>query len=381
MNTEMLETGLQDGESLPDLVRRKCMDLKIVKADLSELLGKARPTLDRSILKPDRSFLIAIAELFDLNRAEVLRRYLPDSKDEETNWNEMTRWPDLRAKGRILRNLPLKFMQREGMVNPSLLIPDQISQIIAELGFETQQELVECLQTQSAPLFSRYKRTQSPDAYISLVFQAQAQTRTRKLKGPFDPERVLQFADLLGMASSMKSVTISHIQDELSARGVHFLYLPKVTKAGIRGFTMRSNSGAPIIGILCPPAYMDTFYFALAHELAHVVLHLDQIDEAHFSAEDGPGRDLTEMEAAADDFATEKLMPEGVYHRLAAHVDTEAGLRHQAARFNVSPSVFYGMYCHRTNLWKHFNTKRTRMEDWFGAEAIPRWYSSPRSLD
>ena len=381
MNTERMDSGLLDQESLPDLVRRKCMDLKIVKADLSELLGKARPTLDRSIMKPDRSFLISIAELFDLNRVEVLRRYMPEGKDEETNWNDMNRWSDLRAKGRILRALPLKFMQREGMVNPSLLIPDQISQIIAELEFETQQELVECLQTQNATLFSRYKRTQSPDAYISLVFQARAQTRTKKLKGTFDPEKVLQFADLLGMASSKKTVTISHIKDELSKRGVHFLYLPKVTKAGIRGFTMRSHGGAPIIGILRPPAFMDTFYFALAHELAHVVLHLDQIDEAHFSAEDGPGRDLADMEAAADEFATEKLMPENVYHRLAAHVDTEVGLRHQASRFDVSPSVFYGMYCHRTNLWKHFNTKRTRMEDWFEAEAIPRWYSSQRSLD
>ena len=370
---ERMETGFLEQETLPELIRRKMEQLRIVKADLSDLLGKARPTIDRLVVKPDQPFLIAIAELFGLNRAAVLQRFLPNGEGGEENWSDLNRWPDLRAKGRILSILPLKYMAKEGMVNPNLRVQDQISQIITELGFGTQQELVNCLQNQSNALFSRYNRTQSRDAYVSLVFQAHALTRNTPLKGAFERERVLQFADRLGKASSLRSVTISYLQEELSKRGVHFLYLPKVTRAGIRGFTMRASDGNPIVGVLRPPAYLDTFYFALAHELHHVVSDFDQIDGEHFSAEDGPGRDLAEMEAAADAFAIEKLMPENVYHRLAAHIDSEEGLRYEAARQGVNLSVFYGMYCLRTNLWKHYNNKRTRMEDWFADEAVPSW--------
>lgn len=373
MTTIKMETELRDGEPLAKLIKRKCNEFGIAKADLAELIGKSRPTVDRWTAKPTKEFLILIADLFSLNRIELLNRYECEDDGSVDGGLDPHRLSSLRLKGKILKSLPLKFMRKEQMVSPSLSVPDQISELIAIHGFETQREMLDCLQHQSFQLNSSYNRTQSTEAADCIKFQALAMSRKETLKGTMDRERLLQFADLLAKASATKGATISFLREELSKRGVHFRYMPKVTKAGVRGFTMRSLKGDPIIGILTPPLYMDTFYFALAHELAHVIEHWPMINEAHFSTEDKPSADVAEMEAFADRFAVEKLMPEPVYHQLAAYLDTDEGLREMASMLGVNPSVFYGMYCNRTGFWARYGKKRIKIDEWFGAEAKPHW--------
>ncbi len=82
------------------------------------------------------------------------------------------------------------------------------------------------------------------------------------------------------------------VRELLQKRGVHFVVAKHLPGTYLDGACFRAPVGAPIIGMTLRHDRLDNFWFTLAHELAHLRLHLRD-DVAFF--------DDTEREGCEDD--------------------------------------------------------------------------------
>jgi HTH-type transcriptional regulator / antitoxin HigA len=102
-------------------------------------------------------------------------------------------------------------------------------------------------------------------------------------------------------------------QDALLASGIHFVILPRLQKTYLDGACFMAPSGKPVIGLTLRHDRLDNFWFTLAHELAHVFLHLKNHQYIFFdNTEQVEIDNCGKLEKEANDFCVEMLIPSKV---------------------------------------------------------------------
>lgn len=130
-------------------------------------------------------------------------------------------------------------------------------------------------------------------------------------------------------------------QEFLAKSGITLVALTHLGQTHLDGAAFLSAHGKPIIGLTLRHDRLDNFWFTLCHELGHVALHLDDDEHATFYDEiDAEGRGL---EADADQFASEALIPPEVWRSSGVHEDpTPAKVRAVAASMRIHPAIVAG---------------------------------------
>ena len=125
------------------------------------------------------------------------------------------------------------------------------------------------------------------------------------------------------------------------------------------GAAMRGPDGAPLVALTLRHDRLDYFWFCLMHELAHIVLHLD--DEASvflddMSLRDGSNGSQSAMrEREADELAEEALVNDELWAR-AGFPDAASSLRivELAMEAKVHPAVVAGRVRFETRNYRRF---------------------------
>jgi len=129
----------------------------------------------------------------------------------------------------------------------------------------------------------------------------------------------------------------------LAKNGIATIILHYLPGTHLDGAAMLRQDGRPVIALTLRHDRLDNFWFTLAHELGHVVLHLARGEKTAFldDLESEPGNDVKELEA--DDFASEVLVPT-VELRKSGVVEspTPARIRELALRSHVHPAIVAG---------------------------------------
>ena len=124
--------------------------------------------------------------------------------------------------------------------------------------------------------------------------------------------------------------------------GIHFIIERHLPKTHLDGAALLSTDDAPIIALTLRHDRLDAFWFCLLHELAHVVLHLDQETNSCVDDMDAPSTG-SEVEREADQKAREALVPSKVFRRSRAYsVRSVAAAVDLASTLNVHPAVVAG---------------------------------------
>jgi len=104
------------------------------------------------------------------------------------------------------------------------------------------------------------------------------------------------------------------VQRMLNDKGIHFALLPHLPKTYLDGAAFLSPQGHPVIGLTLRHDRMDNFWFTLAHELAHIHLHLHGGEEAFFDDMEHRLCDTDDpREEEANSFAREMFIAESVW--------------------------------------------------------------------
>lgn len=134
--------------------------------------------------------------------------------------------------------------------------------------------------------------------------------------------------------------------DLLNKYGIHFVVCPHLAKTYLDGACFLAPTGHPVIGVTLRHDRLDNFWFTLAHEIAHVHLHLDESNLAFFDEVDGNAHAAADSrEAEADAFARDLLIPADAWARegptLVGESDDEA-VTALAEELEIAPAIIAG---------------------------------------
>lgn len=145
-------------------------------------------------------------------------------------------------------------------------------------------------------------------------------------------------------------------QEFLASQRVALVVLAHLPHTHLDGAILTRSDGVPVIGMTLRYDRVDSFWFCLMHELAHLVRHLDTgLATAFFD-------DLSiapmDLEKEADELATDVLIPPDAWLSSAAKADpTALNVCALASAIGRSPAVIAGRVRHDTKnfrLLSHF---------------------------
>ena len=137
----------------------------------------------------------------------------------------------------------------------------------------------------------------------------------------------------------------------LASCGVALVLLPNLKNCGVNGAVKWLGKDKVVLALNDRRKYADTFWFALFHELGHVlqqrikVLLVSEIKKAGLETDDL----IQRLETEADAFSQNTLIPKAEYDEfvmICSRGFTEEAIRHFAASLNVLPGFVVGRLQH-----------------------------------
>jgi len=142
----------------------------------------------------------------------------------------------------------------------------------------------------------------------------------------------------------------------LESNGIAAVVLHYLPGTHLDGAALLRNDGRPIIALTLRHDRLDNFWFTLAHEMAHVVLHLAKGNKAAF-IDDLEKKDVpNQQEKEANQLAAELLIPAQEWGEAAIlQSPTESRVRILAVKTNVHQAVVAGRIRFELNNYKILN--------------------------
>ena len=137
----------------------------------------------------------------------------------------------------------------------------------------------------------------------------------------------------------------------LAEHGVPLVTERHLPRTHLDGAALRLGDGRPVIGLTLRYDRIDSFWFCLLHELAHVGRHIDHdsgdafVDDLSLSKVEGEREDPRESEA--DEWAAEALIPHDAWQQSTARENpTPLSVMSLAHVLRVHPAIVAGRVRH-----------------------------------
>ena len=127
----------------------------------------------------------------------------------------------------------------------------------------------------------------------------------------------------------------------LAAYGIVFLWEDPIPSMKLDGAVFSMSSGQIAVALSLRYARLDHFWFTLMHELAHVVLHVNQLDAPILDDLDAVSEDLIEQQA--DRLASDSLIPRNEWRSCPArYSNSEDDIVSFASRLGIPSQCVAG---------------------------------------
>lgn len=177
----------------------------------------------------------------------------------------------------------------------------------------------------------------------SLTWYQIARTFSKRIDVPeYDKKKLEAIADKFTEYTILKNGVFEVIKD-LNVSGVKFLVQSHLAKTYLDGACF-FNIDNPVIVYTARYDRLDNFWFTVAHEIAHVLLHLSR-DKKSYYLDNLDSKNISEIEKEADSKAEEILKVKDVieYSKPFIKYFTDKNLRDISDKLRIEPSLILGI--------------------------------------
>lgn len=124
----------------------------------------------------------------------------------------------------------------------------------------------------------------------------------------------------------------------LNRSGIHLVFEPHLPKTYLDGAVCLTAEGNPVIALTLRHDKLDSFWFTLMHELAHIALHVE--GSTAWFIDDLDSNSVEKIEQEADALAQQALISDDDLNLLKSH--DPADIKALAQKLSISPSIVAG---------------------------------------
>ncbi|NVN18280.1 hypothetical protein GUA46_08000 [Muricauda sp. HICW] len=373
----ILDRSFKTNKDLEKLLKDKLKTTGLSKTHFERLSGIQRKSLDGILKKSSKQTdilnLLKLGEFLELSLEDLLILHFKDRPREEIR--DLQNSMDITY---INKNFDLKTLANLGFIN----IDDSVEELSERIcGFFELDSIYDYEKDLNDALYSRTKRSYSDkmkDFWIKSSYKY-----FELIDNPNEYSR----KDLVDLIPKIKPYTqnvekgLLTVFQALYNIGVTVVFQPSLPKTQIRGATFYIND-KPCIVITDFNKNYATIWFALIHELNHVLFDLDTIVNTKFHLSGEPDLFLLQ-EDKANEFASEYLLSSEKMRYIEKLIDNPLIVKRFAKECQLHPCIIYSQYQWRqselgNNYWGYFKeyfpdinlaTKNLNVSNW-GAESL-----------
>ncbi len=243
------------------------------------------------------------------------------------------------CKALIYNHMPLRDMVKKGWLNEAKSI-DSLTKQVKEF-WDTDKLDFSFLETQFFPFYKPSDSLNPFEVRYAATWFQMAKKISREFDVPLYDKRLLERLYLrLREYSNLKN-GIGLFLKELNACGVKFFVLPHLEKTFIDGAAFLHDN-VPVLAYTGRIRRIDDFWFTIAHEIAHILHHLDE--NTPFIIDRFDEKSTENKEKEANIMATTLLKHQDILTCLEPHFNylTLPKIQECAAKTDVHPAIIIG---------------------------------------
>jgi HTH-type transcriptional regulator/antitoxin HigA len=329
-------------EDLKELFQERIDELNIKKTTALKMMGMATRTLDGIITgqqkKLDYTHLIKLSNFLGISIERIAKLYIDKVRQvhEKDIYDEKT--------GDLINfvndNFNLAELRKVGLIDSLTDYTEIIKSICQYFGLRKIEDYKE---PDINIAFSAGKMAKSTCSIKNWVFTCKQTSIELKNPNKYDRNGLVEYFSQIRWYSTDVLNGLVTVVNHLYQLGITVVFVPSYPSMHIRGATFEVNN-KPSIAIANYKGFYPTLWFALIHELYHVLFDWDDIvrTECHLSLErDEKIPTTSKSEIEADDFAREYLFSKEKTKKVGEFIHDDKAVEKFALENHVHPSFAY----------------------------------------
>ena len=372
MISELLKKSFDTNSTLDELLKSKLKSTGLSKTHFERLSGIQRKSLDAILKKSSKQTdivnLLKLGEFLELSLEELLILHFKDRPTDEIK--ELQNSMDITY---INKNFDLKTLASLDFVKIDDSVEDLTKRICEFFEIDS---IYDYEQELNDALYSRTKRTFSDKMKDFWIKSSYKYFELIDNPNEYSRERLIDLIPKIKPYTQNVENGLLTIFQALFNIGVTVVFQPSLPKTQIRGATFFIND-KPCVVITNFNKNYATIWFALIHELHHVLFDLETIEDTKFHLSGEPDLFLLQ-EDKANEFASEYLLSSEKMRYIEKLINNPLVVSRFAKECQVHPCIIYSQYQWRqselgNNYWglfkEHFPdvtmaTKNLNISNW-----------------
>lgn len=358
--------------TLKQLFEDKLHEFKIAPTAAYKIIGIQSRTikgmLNGSQKKIDITNLIKIANFLQLPKTRVAELYLEAVEENFPTYNISPEKIDF-----IKKNFDLAVLKKAGLINNITDFEHIENRIVARLGLRS---------------INEYKKPSVDVAFSSGLFKPENDnTRAFWIKAatvcfeeidnpyPYDRQALVKIFPSFRWHTMNVERGLEEIIKALFKVGVTVIFQPPMQTLQLRGATFNYND-KPCIVLTNYMGFYSTLWFALIHELYHVLFDWEEIKRNKYHLTDDSNEQLSVRirEEEADNFAREYLFSKEKIRKIRPYLNDLSYVKEYAVENNIHHSFIY--------VFNAFDLQKDNRKAWAWARKLsPSVEDSIKSID
>jgi HTH-type transcriptional regulator/antitoxin HigA len=231
--------------------------------------------------------------------------------------------------------LDVHFTKRKISARDLKTLQDSVARYYFKSTFTEVEDIQQCA------LFRRSTENSASIASIMAWLQKSREVAKKiNVTGTFSQQGLRMAIPQFRVLTTEREDGIRSVRKLLLDCGVRLVFIPHLQKTKIDGAALWLSESEPVISLSLRYARIDSFWFTLFHEIAHLVLHKINQERVDEQIEENPE---VKEEREADTFAQEALLPLSKFHAFKSRADfSRQSIEDFSQKEKIHPSILVG---------------------------------------